>query len=97
MSDWLDIAGRVYVVTGGSSGIGKAIVTELLSDGAYVANLMTNPSRHGHVIPLPQRRPHRCLRRPGPATGTPAAGARLRGGAGGPAARGTAAACGTGA
>ncbi|MDN5403373.1 MAG: SDR family oxidoreductase [Lactococcus sp.] len=38
MSDWLDIAGRVYVVTGGSSGIGKAIVTELLSDGAYVAN-----------------------------------------------------------
>ena len=38
MSDWLDIAGRVYVVTGGSSGIGKAIVTELLSDGACVAN-----------------------------------------------------------
>ena len=42
MSDWLNIAGKVYVVTGGSSGIGKAIVGELLESGANVANLDLN-------------------------------------------------------
>ena len=42
MSDWLNIAGKVYVVTGGSSGIGKAIVDELLESGANVANLDLN-------------------------------------------------------
>ncbi|KXT77479.1 SDR family oxidoreductase [Streptococcus sp. DD13] len=38
MSDWLGIRDRVYVVTGGSSGIGLAIVRELLAVGAKVAN-----------------------------------------------------------
>lgn len=38
MSDWLNIAGKVYVVTGGSSGIGRAIVEGLLAQEAKVAN-----------------------------------------------------------
>ena len=37
-SDWLGLTNRVYIVTGGSSGIGAAIVQELLNDGAYVYN-----------------------------------------------------------
>ena len=39
MSDWLNIHDKVYVVTGGSSGIGLAIVEGLLEQGAKVANL----------------------------------------------------------
>lgn len=38
MSDWLEIHDKVYVVTGGSSGIGLAIVKSLLEQGAKVAN-----------------------------------------------------------
>lgn len=38
MSDWLNIQDKVYVVTGGSSGIGAAIVKGLLEAGAKVAN-----------------------------------------------------------
>ncbi|MBN7274169.1 SDR family NAD(P)-dependent oxidoreductase [Ligilactobacillus pobuzihii] len=36
--DWLKLTDKVFIVTGGSSGIGAAIVHELLSDGAYVYN-----------------------------------------------------------
>lgn len=38
MTDWLNIAGKTVVVTGASSGIGKAIVDELLDLGVNVAN-----------------------------------------------------------
>ena len=38
MADWLNIAGKTVVVTGASSGIGKAIVDELLELGVNVAN-----------------------------------------------------------
>jgi len=38
MSDWLKLSGRSIVVTGGSSGIGKAIITSLLDLGVKVAN-----------------------------------------------------------
>lgn len=41
-NSWINISGRVYVVTGGSSGIGKAIVTELLNNGAIVYNADLN-------------------------------------------------------
>ena len=34
MSDWLDIAGKVVIVTGGSSGIGRSIVENLLKQNA---------------------------------------------------------------
>jgi len=36
--DWLKLKGRTYVVTGGSSGIGAAIVKELINNGANVIN-----------------------------------------------------------
>lgn len=42
MTDWLNIEDRVYIVTGGSSGIGDAIVKELLDAGAYVVDADLN-------------------------------------------------------
>ncbi len=44
MSNWLNIQDKVYVVTGGSSGIGLAIVKGLLEQGAKVANFDINDS-----------------------------------------------------
>lgn len=41
-TDWLGLTDKVFIVTGGSSGIGAAIVSELLSDGAYVYNADLN-------------------------------------------------------
>lgn len=41
-NSWINLSGRVYVVTGGSSGIGKAIVTELLNNDAIVYNADLN-------------------------------------------------------
>ena len=48
MSDWLNIHDKVYVVTGGSSGIGLAIVEGLLEQGAKVANLDIRDSEVSH-------------------------------------------------
>jgi len=36
--DWLNLTGKTYVVTGGSSGIGAAIVDGLINNGANVVN-----------------------------------------------------------
>ncbi|HEL1586399.1 TPA: SDR family oxidoreductase [Streptococcus suis] len=48
MTDWLGIKDKVYVVTGGSSGIGLAIVEGLLEQGALVANLDIRNSDLSH-------------------------------------------------
>lgn len=46
MRDWLGIADKVVIVTGGSSGIGKSIVTSLLAEGVKVANFDIAASDH---------------------------------------------------
>lgn len=47
---WMDLAGKVCIVTGGSSGIGEAIVSNLLSCGAkvVVADISANPEQAEH-------------------------------------------------
>lgn len=54
-TDWLGLTDKVFIVTGGSSRIGAAIVSELLTDGAYVYNADLNTvvnravTDHGHI------------------------------------------------
>lgn len=48
MTDWLNITGRTVVVTGGSSGIGKAITEELLELGVKVANFDLTDNELSH-------------------------------------------------
>ncbi|MGT2753772.1 SDR family oxidoreductase [Streptococcus ovis] len=52
MTDWLNITGKTVVVTGASSGIGKAIVDELLELGVNVANfdISDNDVRHENLL-----------------------------------------------
>lgn len=42
--DWLNLAGRVFAVSGAASGIGEAIATALAQQGADVALLDRNPA-----------------------------------------------------
>ncbi|MDO4538847.1 MAG: SDR family oxidoreductase [Coriobacteriales bacterium] len=44
MKDWLGYADKVCVVTGSSSGMGRAVVESLVSEGAKVYGLDRNPS-----------------------------------------------------
>lgn len=48
MKDWLNIEDRVYIVTGGSSGIGAAIVKELADEGAKVVDADLNEPKEAH-------------------------------------------------
>lgn len=48
MSDWLDVAGKKVIVTGGSSGIGASIIEELLGQGVIVANFDLQPGKMIH-------------------------------------------------
>ena len=48
MEDWLNIEDRVYIVTGGSSGIGAAIVKELADRGAKVVDADLNESKNAN-------------------------------------------------
>lgn len=48
MEDWLGIAGKVVIVTGGSSGIGAAVVHSLLEQRTCVVNADLNPSQDEH-------------------------------------------------
>ena len=41
--NWLELEHKTFIVTGGASGIGRAIVEELLADGANVAACDMNP------------------------------------------------------
>lgn len=52
MANWLNISGKTVVVTGGSSGIGKAIIDELLELGVNIANfdLVDNGLEHEHLL-----------------------------------------------
>ncbi|GAF41017.1 sorbitol-6-phosphate 2-dehydrogenase [Agrilactobacillus composti DSM 18527 = JCM 14202] len=44
-NNWLGLQGKVVIVTGGSSGIGAAIVAELLNQGVVVYDADLNPSQ----------------------------------------------------
>lgn len=48
MADWLDVAGKKVIVTGGSSGIGASIVAELLDQGVIVANFDIQAGKQVH-------------------------------------------------
>ena len=43
-TSWLALEGKTIIVTGGASGIGKAVVEELLADGANVVVCDMNPN-----------------------------------------------------
>lgn len=52
MTNWLNVEGKVAVVTGGSSGIGASIIEELLEVGVKVANfdISDNGLEHEHLL-----------------------------------------------
>lgn len=50
MNDMFDLTGRIAIVTGGGSGIGKAIAMRLAERGALVNILELNASNAAHVV-----------------------------------------------
>lgn len=50
--EWLGLTDKTYIVTGGSSGIGAAIVHELIANGANVvdADLKENDYKNDHLL-----------------------------------------------
>lgn len=45
MGNWIELKDKVFIVTGGSSGIGEAIIKELLANEANVVDADLNPSK----------------------------------------------------
>ena len=43
-ASWLNLEGKTIIVTGGASGIGRAVSEELLQDGANVVVCDMNPN-----------------------------------------------------
>ena len=64
MQTWLNLQGKVIIVTGGASGIGLAIVEELLAQGANVqmadihggeGKYDSHDGYHFWIFPVPKR------------------------------------------
>ena len=54
MNSWLNLENKTVIVTGGASGIGKAVAEEFLNQGANVviADMSPDAPEQKNVVPL---------------------------------------------
>ena len=55
------LAGEVLLITGGASGLGRAIVERCLEEGADVAVLDRTPERLGELLPWNRASPSQAI------------------------------------
>ena len=57
MQSWLNLSGKIIIVTGGASGIGSAIVEELITHGANVqmVKIMLAINSGQQIFPKPNK------------------------------------------